>query len=105
MAKKPPIDISDSKFATPEDVRKAQKVKGIDRKLTDEKHERNLAILERYFIGSDDSGHEYVVPIYRKIEFDVWVEADTEAEDFDPDLFDEFRLDGGLLTFTDPKVN
>jgi hypothetical protein len=80
-------------------------VKSIDKKPTDEKHEQNLAILERYFIGSDESGHEYVVPIARKLEFDRWSESDTEAEDFDCDKFDEFRIDGGLLTFTDPKVN
>jgi len=80
-------------------------VKSIDKKPTDEKHEKNLHILERYFIGSDDSGHKYVVPIARKLEFDEWSQADTEEEDFDPDLFNDFRLDGGLLTFTDPKVN
>lgn len=83
----------------------AAKIRSIDKKPTDEKHERNLNILERYFIGSDESGHDYVVPIARKIEFDEWSATDAETDDFDPDLFDEFRLDGGLLTFTDPKVN
>jgi len=80
-------------------------VKSIDKKPTDDRRERNLAIVERYFIGSDDSGHQYVVPIYRKIEFDEWNEMSTESEDFNPDLFNEYRLDGGLLTFTDPRVN
>lgn len=84
---------------------KKEKIKSIDKKPTDEQNEKNLSILERYFIGTDESGHHYVVPIYRKIEFDEWSEADTEAEDFSPDLFNEFRLEGGLLTFTDPKVN
>jgi hypothetical protein len=80
-------------------------VKGIDKKPTDARREKNLAIVERYFIGSDDSGHEYVVPIHRKIEFDEWNNMSTESEDFNPDLFNEYRLDGGLLTFTDPRVN
>ena len=80
-------------------------VKSINKKPTNEQNEKNLSILERYFIGRDESGHQYVVPVHRKIEFDEWSEADTEAEDFDPDLFDEYRLDGGLLTFVDPKVN
>lgn len=79
----------------------AAKIRSIDKKSIDEKHERNLNILERYFIGRDDSGHSYVVPIARKLEFDVWSASDTD----DPGLFDEFRLDGGLLTFTDPRVN
>lgn len=83
----------------------AATIRSIDKKQTDEKHERNLAILERYFIGNDDSGHSYVVPISRKIEFDLWATADTEGKNFDPEKFNEFRVDGGLLTFTDPKVN
>ena len=80
-------------------------VKSIDKKPTDEKNEKNLAIIERYFIGHDESGHRYIVPVYRKIEFDMWATADTEGKNFDPGKFNEFRLDGGLLTFTDPKVN
>lgn len=81
------------------------KVRSVDKKPTDEKHEKNLTILERYFIGRDESGHKYVVPVSRKLEFDEWSEADTEANGFDPGLFNDCRLDGGLLTFTDPKVN
>lgn len=80
-------------------------VKSIDKKPTDERREKNSIIIERYFIGRDDSGHEYVVPIYRKIEFDEWNQMSTEVENFNPDLFNEYRLDGGLLTFTDPRVN
>jgi hypothetical protein len=72
---------------------------------TTEQHEKNLAILQRFFLGSDDSGHEYVVPLALKAEFNAWAEADTEAEDFDPGLFDKYRFNGGLLTFTDPRTN
>ena len=77
------------------------KIKAVDGKSTDEKHEKNLRILERYFIGRDDSGHSYIVPIARKIEFDKW----SESEDSDPDLFNEYRFNGGFLTFTDPRIN
>jgi hypothetical protein len=77
------------------------KILSLDKKPTDEKHEKNLAILERFTLVSDNDGHEYVIPLARKIEFDKWV----EAEDFDCDRFNEFRIEGGLLTFTDPKVN
>jgi len=58
-------------------------VNSIDKKQTDDRREKNLAIVERYFIGR----------------------TSEEAEGFNPNLFDEFRLDGGLLTFTDPRVN
>ena len=81
------------------------KIRSISKKGTDEQNEKNLSILERYFIGRDESGHKYVVPVLRKIEFDAWNESDSESEGFDPGLFNEYRLDGGLLTFTDPKVN
>jgi hypothetical protein len=80
-------------------------VKSIDKKPTDEKAEKNLRILERFTLVSDESGHEYVIPVARKIEFDTWNQMDTESEDFDCSLFEEFRIGGGLLTFTDPKVN
>jgi hypothetical protein len=81
------------------------KIRSIDGKSTNEKHERNLAIIERWTLVSDESGHRYVIPIARKIEFDAWNEMDTGSDDFNCALFDEFRIDGGTLTFTDPKVN
>jgi hypothetical protein len=80
-------------------------IKSINKKPTDEKNEQNLRILERFTLVSDESGHEYVIPVARKIEFDTWNAMDTESEDFECELFNEFRIEGGLLTFTDPKVN
>lgn len=81
------------------------KINSIDKKPTDEKHERNLRILERWTLVSDESGHEYVIPIARKIEFDTWSQMETELEEFNCELFNEFRIEGGTLTFTDPRVN
>jgi hypothetical protein len=83
----------------------AAKIKSISGTPTDEKHERNLAIVERWTLVSDESGHDYVIPVYRLVEFREWNEMDTESEEFDCERFNEFRLDGGTLTFTDPKVN
>ncbi len=80
-------------------------VKSINKKPTDEKQERNLRILESWCIVSDESGHEYVIPVHLKIEFEEWNEMDTESENFDCERFNEFRKDGGILTFTDPRVN
>lgn len=79
-------------------------IKSIDKKPTDEKNEQNLRILERFTLVSDDDGHKYIIPVARKLEFDAWLRA-TEDSDFSDPGFDEFRIDGGLLTFTDPKVN
>jgi len=85
-------------------AKKKKMIKSIDRNPTDERHEKNLAIVERYCLVSDEDGHNYVIPLARKIEFDVWQETDAESEDFKCELFSEFRIEGGLLTFTDPKV-
>lgn len=82
-----------------------RKIVRIDKSATDAKAEKNLLLLERWTLVSDESGHRYVIPIARKIEFDAWSQMDTESEDFNCDLFNEFRIDGGLLTFADPRVN
>jgi hypothetical protein len=81
------------------------KISHIDRKPTDEQAEKNRAILERWTLVSDESGHNYVIPLHLKIEFDDWNESDTEEDDFDPDKYEQYRIEGGLLTFVDPKVN
>jgi hypothetical protein len=54
---------------------------------------------------SDGDGHEYVIPLYLKTEFDTWNEMDAESEEFNSNQFNEYMLGGGLLTFTDPKIN
>lgn len=82
----------------------AAEIRSIDGKPTDEKHERNLIILERWTLVSDESGHRYVIPIARKIEFDTWNDI-AESDEFDYERFNEYKIDGGTLTFTDPKVN
>lgn len=52
----------------------------------------------RYFLGADDSGHRYAVPVERRGEFYSWVE--------NPDADDAptwaRRIDG-RFTFTDPQ--
>jgi len=88
----------------PMEERKPSKVKSIKGE-TSEQHEKNLRVTERFTLASDESGHEYVIPVAKKAEFNKWNEMDTESEEFDCELFDEYRIDGGLLTFTDPKVN
>ena len=57
---------------------------------------------ERYFIGSDNSGHEYFVPVSRREEFDEWAQLpeDDEAGWETPEY--ATRIDG-RFTFTDPR--
>ena len=57
---------------------------------------------ERYFIGSDNSGHEYYVPVSRQDEFQKWAELpdDDEAAWDTPEYAK--RIDGSF-TFTDPR--
>lgn len=54
---------------------------------------------QRYFVGSDNSGHEYFIKVEERDEFYKWAEdEDTD----DPGKYDEFRIDGHF-TFTDPR--
>ena len=58
--------------------------------------------VERYFIGHDDSGHQYFVPMSRH---DDWIKWSSLPEDDEtgwnvPDY--ATRIDG-RFTFTDPK--
>lgn len=57
---------------------------------------------ERYFIGSDNSGHEYFVPVSRREEFDNWSQLpeDDEVGWETPEY--ATRIDG-RFTFTDPR--
>lgn len=60
---------------------------------------------ERYYFDSDDCGHNYLVPLSEKAEFQRWSEMDTESENFDPDGHPGTRIDGitGCWSFTDPQ--
>lgn len=82
-----------------------QKIKCINGTETSEKFEKDVAMLERFTPVSDESGHRYIIPLYLKTEFDTWEAMDTESEEFDPGKYEQYRIEGGLLTFTDPKVN
>lgn len=57
-----------------------------------------------YFIGADDSGHRYLVPLNRRHEWLAWCElpGDDPASWTEPDY--AVRFEGELLTFEDPKL-
>jgi hypothetical protein len=59
-------------------------------------------VIERYFVGSDNSGHEYYVPISKRDDFQAWAELpeDDEAGWEVPEYAK--RIDG-RFTFTDPR--
>lgn len=60
---------------------------------------------ERFFIGSDQSGHEYLVPCNLKPEWYEWSDIPEDDErSWDVPVFAE-RIDGGCLTFTDPRID
>ena len=57
--------------------------------------------LMRYELLSDESGHDYVVPVGNKEEFYAWVDA--EGKVYDGNDFEECRVTVNRLTFTDPQ--
>ena len=82
-------------------------VKSISRTLTDEKTEKALSACDRYRIVSDESGHDYAIKVYDTNNFYFWARAgedDYDGPEYDGPDFEDQRLDGGVLTFTDPKV-
>jgi hypothetical protein len=63
------------------------------------------AEIPRYCIMSDDSGHEYFVPVDHTDDFNSWVEATEEdALDYIGPDFEANRIDG-RFTFTDPRCD
>lgn len=59
---------------------------------------------ERYFIGGDNSGHEYLVPVSKAKEWGEWtlIPEDDERSWDEPDYAE--RIDGGTLTFENPEM-
>lgn len=60
----------------------------------------------RYFIGADDSGHRYAVPVDCRDDWSNWVERHAAQLGFDPDSWNvpvyAHRIEGDF-TFTDPQ--
>lgn len=58
----------------------------------------------RYFVGHDNSGHEYLVPVSDAAAWRVWSELpDDDERGWDVPAYAQ-RLDGGTLTFEAPRV-
>jgi hypothetical protein len=58
----------------------------------------------RFFIGSDDDGHEFLVPFERREEWEAWL---TQLHGPEPDWNQPAyaaSIDGGLLTFENPLI-
>jgi hypothetical protein len=59
---------------------------------------------QRCFIGRDQSGHTYIVPVEKREAWEIW----TAIPEENPDAWnapDYARLVEGGLTFTDPQEN
>jgi hypothetical protein len=59
---------------------------------------------ERYFIGHDGSGHEYLVPVEKTAEWFAWAELDDDDEAAWEVPPYAHRIDGGTLTFSAPQI-
>jgi hypothetical protein len=58
---------------------------------------------QRYREISDNDGHHYVIKVEDEDAFYIWVEAmEDEETSFD---FEDARIDGGTLTFTEPRID
>lgn len=57
---------------------------------------------QRFQLVSDDSGHDYVVPVEEVKAFYAWLEDEERSTYEECDKYEDCRVEGGL-TFTDPK--
>lgn len=62
--------------------------------------DRPTVVKPRFFLGHDDSGHRYAVPVARRGEWETW-SNNAAGADCDPPSWAE-RVEGGF-TFTDPR--
>jgi hypothetical protein len=72
--------------------------------LDKDKARRARRAAVRFFLGSDDSGHEFVVPVEYRAMWDAWVDQlnDDEPNCETPEF--AYQVEGGL-TFTWPVEN
>jgi hypothetical protein len=61
---------------------------------------------QRYKLLKDDDGHAYIIPVEKEEEFEKWVRATTDNEDYEGPSFEHLVIGGSpsLVTFTDPQV-
>lgn len=59
--------------------------------------------VQRHTVVSDNDGHEYVIPVEKVEQFYIWLEDEELSTYEDCERYDEYRVNGGKLTFTDPK--
>jgi len=58
---------------------------------------------QRFFIGNDDSGHDYLVPVENRAEWFAFLEIPSDDErSWDVPAF-AIGFDSAMLTFTDPE--
>lgn len=58
----------------------------------------------RYKLVSDESGHDYAIPVELEDDFYKWVAATENEEEFTELDFEDYRVEG-RLTFTDPRTD
>lgn len=61
-------------------------------------------MIARYFIGRDQSSHAYYVPWVKRAEWIAWSDLDDDDErSWDVPEY-AVRIDGGTLTFENPRI-
>jgi hypothetical protein len=58
----------------------------------------------RYFIGHDNSGHEYAVPVEKRAEWDAW-SCLPDADERGWEVPEYAKGIDGFFTFTDPRCD
>lgn len=61
----------------------------------------------RFYVSQDDSGHEYVIPWERRVEWENYIDALSGG--YSEAIYDDvpdyaIRVDGGVVTFMNWKI-
>ena len=86
------------------------RIKPLIERMRDPAYEQAVMIgvrdsVRQYYLSSDQSGHNYIVPVTRKKEFEAWSNLDEDDEDAweAPDY--AFKIEGQTLHFENPTVD
>lgn len=62
---------------------------------------------QRFRLLSDDDGHDYIIPVGEEKQFEAWVAATSNDEEYEGKSYEDKAIGGApsLISFTDPRID
>jgi hypothetical protein len=61
-------------------------------------------VKQRYYLGKDDDGHDYLVPVEKRDAFEEWATGDSIAGDDYPEGVISIGCSPNSVTFENPRI-